>query len=192
MRQRVTNAALAVKRKQQRKNLGNASILLLVILGVFLLWRPTQIEDYNYLYVQTTSTTASSLRSSHEENQEFLAKKSESSQTKTTKLIQIGANDGIKGNVKMVDQILRSSSSEAVLVEGNPALFDLLTQNIKKHYDTTAQRIRPLNALICKEGSDTMPFYVVDIAKLEKRLPTQTSIPHWVRYQISSLNKQSV
>jgi len=104
-------------------------------------------------------------------------------------LIQIGANDGKKGNVKIVKDILDSKNSRAVLVEGNPSVFQLLEQNIISMYDDTLKRIIPMNALVCEKGQ-TLPFFIVDDQKLESE--TKTILPHWVKYQISSLNRQSV
>jgi hypothetical protein len=45
-------------------------------------------------------------------------------------LIQIGANDGKKCSVKIVKDVLDSKKSRAVLVEGNPSVFQLLEQNV--------------------------------------------------------------
>lgn len=105
-------------------------------------------------------------------------------------LIQIGANDGKQGNVKIVKDILESENSRAVLVEGNPSVFQLLEQNVIFMYDDTLKRIIPMNALVCEKGQ-TLPFFIVDDQKLESEIKIRR-LPHWVRYQISSLNRESI
>ena len=47
-------------------------------------------------------------------------------------------------------EILKSPESKAMLVEGSPSVFKLLTINVKSWYDQTLQRIALLNTLMCE------------------------------------------
>lgn len=107
-----------------------------------------------------------------------------------TKLIQIGANDGVQGNVEIVKKILNDPKSKAALVEGNPSIFSLLTKNIKEKYDQSLERIVPVNGLVCEKGK-RITFNLVDTDKLSRVFLKEELLPHWVRYQISSLDKES-
>jgi len=121
-----------------------------------------------------------------------LVKSLSSSQTTQRNLIQIGANDGVKGNNDEVQKFLRHPHTKAILVEGSPSVFKLLTKNIKKLYDPSLQRIIPVNALVCKEGQK-MLFYSVDTQKLKQASTSSTiNLPHWVEYQLASLEKTSI
>ena len=107
-------------------------------------------------------------------------------------LLQIGANDGVKGNVKVVKALLNDPESSAILVEGSPQIYQLLVQNVKTLYDETQKRIVPINAMVCEDGK-SMTFYSPNIDKIkEKTTHPNLVIPHWVRYQIGSLEEKSV
>lgn len=107
-------------------------------------------------------------------------------------LIQIGANDGVENNVDEVTKILNNPDSKAILVEGSPSVFKLLTTNVKAKYDPTLQRIAVLNALVCEEGEKKV-FYSVDVPKMMQASKTENyKLPHWVEYQLSSLEKSSI
>lgn len=102
------------------------------------------------------------------------------------KIVQIGANDGSpRGNDRTLRRLLADSRNEAVLVEGNPQVYELLLQTIAQTYQNSP-RIHPINALVCPEGKD-FDFYVVN-SNLKRDFP---NAPHWVLYQISSLEKNS-
>lgn len=106
-------------------------------------------------------------------------------------LLQIGANDGVKGNVDFVKNILNDVESKAILVEGSPQIFELLTKNVKTLYDGTQKRIVPVNAMVCEDGKQ-MTFYYPNIDKLKEKSTEQNlQIPHWVQYQIGSLEQKS-
>jgi len=109
----------------------------------------------------------------------------------TKNMIQIGANDGRKNNNAEVMSILQGPNTKAVLVEGNPSVFRRLQTNVQRWYDPTLQRIIPLNALVCEEGK-RRTFYTVDVDKIKHASRTPgLRLPHWVAYQISSLEKNS-
>jgi len=104
-------------------------------------------------------------------------------------MIQIGANDGIKGNNNVVAKILKHPASRAILVEGNPSVFRMLEENVRAKFDATLKRIVPRNALICENGESKV-FYSVDAEKLKAARKVH-QLPHWVEYQIGSLDKSS-
>ena len=119
------------------------------------------------------------------ENHLLSSKKQKRSKT----LLQIGANDGVKGNVDFVKEILNDPESKAILVEGSPRIFQLLTKNVKTMYDETLKRIVPINAMVCEDGKQ-MTFYSPNLDKIRKSAGIK-NIPHWVEYQIGSLEKES-
>ena len=83
------------------------------------------------------------------------------------------------------------TESHAVLVEESPSVFQLLTKSVHEEFDPTLKRIMPLNALICEEGQHKV-FYGDDVDKLKAANVTRNlSLPHWVEYQISSLERKS-
>jgi FkbM family methyltransferase len=103
------------------------------------------------------------------------------------RLVQIGANDGSNSaNDDIVRNLLADDNTYALLVEPNPQVFDMLKSNIATMYNNTA-RITPMNALVCPKGAD-LTFFVVN-EKLGEDYP---DAPHWVRYQLSSLKRESV
>lgn len=110
------------------------------------------------------------------------------------RIVQIGANDGsIAGNDALVRSILSYNQTDAILVEPNPQVFDLLTQNIENQYSTNSG-IRGVNALVCNSNKlvsnvDGLTFYLINITMLLEDYP---SAPHWVKYQISSLEYESI
>ena len=109
-------------------------------------------------------------------------------------LIQIGANDGIKGNNKQVMRILNHADSRAILVEGSPSVFPLLTHNIQTKFDPSLTRIVPFQALVCEEG-ETKTFYILDASRFKAAINatnTNFALPHWVEYQLASLDKESI
>jgi len=105
-------------------------------------------------------------------------------------LLQIGANDGVTGNNNDVMNILKNPQSKAILVEGSPSVFKLLTKTVKDNYDKSLNRIVPFSALICEEGTK-MLFYSLDTEKL-KKASNSSNLPHWVEYQLASLKKDSI
>jgi len=112
-----------------------------------------------------------------------------SKKQRSKNLLQIGANDGVEGNVYYVKNVLGDPESKAILVEGSPEIFQLLTKNVKTMYDETLKRIVPINAMVCEDGKQ-MTFYHPNIDKL-KETGIQ-NIPHWVQYQIGSLEQKGV
>lgn len=114
------------------------------------------------------------------------------SNRKSKNLLQIGANDGVTGNIDFVQALLNDTESKAVLVEGSPQIYQLLVQNVKTLYDETLKRIVPINAMVCEDGKQ-MTFYSPDIDKMKEKTTRQNlTIPHWVEYQIGSLEEKSV
>ena len=110
-------------------------------------------------------------------------------QKRSKNLLQIGANDGVTANVNFVQEILNDPESKAILVEGSPRIFQLLTKNVKTMYDETLKRIVPINAMVCEDGKQ-MTFYSPNLDKI--RESGIKNIPHWVEYQIGSLEKESL
>eukprot|EP00751_Fragilariopsis_kerguelensis_P042320 CAMPEP_0171021626 /NCGR_PEP_ID=MMETSP0736-20130129/30788_1 /TAXON_ID=186038 /ORGANISM="Fragilariopsis kerguelensis, Strain L26-C5" /LENGTH=412 /DNA_ID=CAMNT_0011459985 /DNA_START=112 /DNA_END=1350 /DNA_ORIENTATION=- len=132
----------------------------------------------------------------------------EESKTETNKeqeqlltMIQIGANDGVTENNQVVATLLQHPAARAVLVEGSPSVFRLLVSNIREKFDATLTRLVPLNALVCEDRYDKeghlQPriFYSVDADKIRSAAHrnniTDLSLPHWVEYQIGSLERSS-
>jgi hypothetical protein len=106
-----------------------------------------------------------------------------------TRLVQIGANDGSNsGNDDTIRKLLSAKSTHALLVEPNPQVFEMLKSTIATEYNNATTRIKPMNALVCPKGAD-LTFFVVHNEKLVEDYP---NAPHWVRYQLSSLNLESV
>lgn len=101
-----------------------------------------------------------------------------------TFMVQIGANDGVTQNIKLVSKLLVSPTTRAILVEGNPSVFSLLEKNVKARYDP--KRILAMNALVCPKESQLV-FWVVS-PKLKIDFP---NAPHWVLYQLGSLERNS-
>lgn len=102
-------------------------------------------------------------------------------------LLQIGANDGsAAGNDRIVQSLLQSNKTAALLVEANPQVFPLLQQNIPRLYQQP-HRIRLANALISTSGgAANATFYVVDYERLSKDAIGKP-LPHWVKYQLGSM-----
>lgn len=104
------------------------------------------------------------------------------------RLIQIGANDGRTGNDAFVRRLLSDPATEAILVEANPQIFQLLRINIPGTYADSHERIKLVNALICENDNEDHTFYVVKDT-LKEDFP---NAPHWVTHQLSSLALDSV
>ena len=112
----------------------------------------------------------------------------DTSTEETIHLIQIGANDGsLKGNDHTVRKILAHNDTHAILVEANPQIYPKLLETVQTTYKGSS-RITPVNALICPE-SETKTFFVVDHEAIDKDFKRP---PHWLKYQLSSLEKDSI
>ena len=105
-----------------------------------------------------------------------------------TLLVQVGANDGSPQNDRLVHDYLRRNTTRALLIEGNPNVFELLKKNIGSIYhDREFRRLVPVNSVVCEEGNHVQ--FWIPAANFSSAFP---EAPHWVKYQLSSINRESI
>lgn len=105
-------------------------------------------------------------------------------------IVQIGANDGSsKGNDdEVLRQLLLLNATQALLLEANPTIFPNLQDNIPKLYPNNA-KIHAVQALIGEEGG--ADFWAVNASKLHQDF-RGSPLPHWLLYQLGSLDRDTV